>query len=92
MRSARYAGEQATDDENLQLLLGELANVRVEATSQTDPKDATALVHSNELPIGLKVVAGTKPPLVTPVGKPPSESAVSVTVPANPLNGVTVTV
>ena len=40
---------------------GDLANVRVGATSQTDPKDAMALVHSNEVPIGLKIVAGTKP-------------------------------
>jgi hypothetical protein len=38
----------------------------VAATSQIDPKDAASLVHSNEVPIGLKVVAGTKPPAEKP--------------------------
>ena len=37
-------------------------------------------------------VAGLNPPLVTPAGNPPSLSAERVTVPANPLRGVTVTV
>jgi hypothetical protein len=40
---------------------GELANVKLVATAQPDPKNDKLLVRSNEIPLALKVVPGEKP-------------------------------
>ena len=41
---------------------GDLANVKLVAASQVDPKNAEALVRGDELPVAIKVVPGDKPP------------------------------
>ena len=39
-----------------------------------------------------EIVAGLKPPLVTPLGNPDSLPTLKLTIPVNPVTGVTVTV
>ena len=41
---------------------GDLANVKLAATSQLDAKNPNTLIRANELPVAIKVVAGEKPP------------------------------
>jgi hypothetical protein len=49
-------------------------------------------IVSVEVPLPPAIDAGLKPPLVTPVGKPFSLLTLKLTVPVNPLFGITVTV
>jgi hypothetical protein len=46
---------------------GDLANVKLVATSQIDPKQPASTLSSNEVPLALKVVPGDKPPPEKPL-------------------------
>jgi len=46
---------------------GDVANVKLVATSQVDPKNAATLLRSGEVPVALKVVPGEKPPAEQPL-------------------------
>jgi hypothetical protein len=53
---------------------GELKDVKVAATSLTDPKDPKSIFNAGEVPLSVVVVAGEKPPEEKPPAeKPPAE-------------------
>ncbi|MGD9723880.1 MAG: hypothetical protein AB7O59_20960 [Pirellulales bacterium] len=45
---------------------GDLANVKLEATSKIDPKNEQAMVRGDDVPLAIKVVPGDKPPAEQP--------------------------
>jgi hypothetical protein len=46
---------------------GDVAGVRLAATSPLDPQDAAKLLRTNEIPVALKIVAGEKPAAEPPL-------------------------
>ncbi|MBI3838596.1 MAG: hypothetical protein HY288_11775 [Planctomycetia bacterium] len=46
---------------------GDLANVKLVATTQTDLKNPNSVIRANEIPLAIKVVPGEKPPAEKPL-------------------------